>query len=334
MAGIGRIGGFGGMDSMAQTVLIIDDDRDINEMLGRLAQMAGWEYLKAETGADGLRLARREHPDVVILDMMLPDVDGYAICRDLTCNRSTSDIPVIMLSCMCQPSDALEAAFCGACRYLAKPFSPDAVLTNMREAVNSNRSATPPLLSGHFELAATESVKSLSAISRMIRDIALLTPLHDEELEALQKAFIHLAKWFIPKDNPATTVARTPLSVDYQIRLPSPGQAATAEADCGIHWTFGQPPADLLANVAIAERPRGRFLRLPTRRRREKRPNESAAYRHWMTFMELGGFTLVEHRKGAGSVHLVKRFRPTSLMVPADGTVLPVSSIATTQLKG
>lgn len=334
MAGIGRTGGFGGMDSMAQKVLIIDDDRDINEMLGRLAQLAGWEYLKAETGADGLRLARSAHPDVVILDMMLPDVDGYAICRDLTCNRRTSNIPVIMLSCMCQPSDALEAAFCGACRYLAKPFSPDAVLTNMREAVNSNKSTTPPSLSGHFELAATESVKSLSAISRMIRDISVLTPLHDEELEALQKAFIHLAKWFIPKDNPATTVARPPLSVDYQIHLPSPGEAATADPDCGIHWTFGQTPADLLANLDIAARPSGRILRLPIRYRQGKKANESAAYRHWTTFMELGGFTLVEHRKGAGSVHLVKRFRPTSVMVPADGTVLPVSSIAIPQIKG
>ena len=317
---------------MAQTVLIIDDDHDINEMLGRLAEMAGWKYLKAETGADGLRLARSQHPDVVILDMMLPDKDGYAICRELTCNRSTSNIPVIMLSCMCQPSDALEAAFCGACRYLGKPFSPDAVLTNMRDAVNSSRSAAAPPLSGHFEVTATESAKSLSAISRMIRDIALLTPLQDEELEALQKAFIHLAKWFIPKDNPATTVVCTPLTVEYQIRLPSPGQAAATEPDCGVHWIFSQTPPDLLTGVSIAEPPRGRLLRLPRRPRREKRPRESAAYYHWLTFMALGGFTLVEHQKGAGSVHLVKRFRPASLMVPADGTVLPVSSTATTQI--
>ncbi len=319
---------------MAQTVLIIDDDRDINEMLGQLAQMAGWEYLKAETGTDGLRLARSQHPDVVILDMMLPDVDGYSICRELTCNRSTSNIPVIMLSCMCQPADALEAAFCGASRYLAKPFSPEAVLTNMREAVNSNRSSATPPLSGHFDLAATESVKSLSAISRMIRDISVRTPLHDDEIEALRKAFFYLAKWFIPTDGPATAVARTPLSVDYQIRLPSSGPAATAESDCGVHWTFSQTPADLLTGVDTAERPRGRLLRLPTRPRQDKRPKESAACLHWKEFMSLGGLTLVEHQKEAGLVHLVKRFRPASLMVPADGTVLPVSSIATTHMKG
>lgn len=316
---------------MAQTVLIIDDDRDINEMLGQLVQMAGWKYMKAETGSDGLSLARSQHPDVVILDMMLPDVDGYAICRDLTCTRSTSNIPVIMLSCMCQQSDALEAAFCGAFRYLAKPFSPEAVLTNLREAVDSSRSRTSPPLSGHFSIDAKESVKSLAAISRMMRDIAVLTTMDDAQLESLRNAFIHLVKWFTPPGHPAAVGAGTPLAVDYEIRLPGPGQAATADGDYGVFWTFSQTPADLLAGAEISQPPKGRLLHLPGRHRLRKKGPVSAACRHWTAFMEMGGFTLLENRQDAGWVRVVKRFRPANLMVPADGTVLPLNSIATTR---
>ncbi|NNM87889.1 MAG: hypothetical protein HKL95_05160 [Phycisphaerae bacterium] len=115
--------------------------------------------------------------------------------------------------------------------------------------------------------------------------------------------------------------------------MPSPEPAApTAKPDYGVHWKFSQTPTDLSAGAEISPRQRGGLLNLPRRHRPGKRAKDSEAYRHWAVFMALGGLTLVENRKGAGSVHVVKRLHPANLMVPADGTVLPVSSIASTQV--
>ena len=90
---------------MSTTVLVVEDDLEINELLGEYLALEGLRYLKAATGQAGIHLAQTQHPDAIILDLMLPDVDGFEVARRLTGQRATYDVPVIILSCLCQDID-------------------------------------------------------------------------------------------------------------------------------------------------------------------------------------------------------------------------------------
>lgn len=106
---------------MAQArVLVIDDERMIRDAVSAYFAREGWEALAAENGADGLRLLEERGADCVVLDLMLPDMPGEAVCRRI---RETSDVPVIMLTAKNLEADLLNGFSLGADDYVTKPFS-------------------------------------------------------------------------------------------------------------------------------------------------------------------------------------------------------------------
>jgi DNA-binding response OmpR family regulator len=96
-----------------------------------------YSYLEAEDGSDALNLARREHPDLVILDVMLPSLDGLAVCRELKADPTLAATPVLMLSCIPDRGIAARGEAAGALRYLTKPFRPSELLTEVEQLVGS-----------------------------------------------------------------------------------------------------------------------------------------------------------------------------------------------------
>jgi DNA-binding response OmpR family regulator len=105
---------------MNNRVLLIDDDQVLMQMLSQYLRKNGFEVYEASTGKDGLRLAYNEHPDLVILDVMLPGMDGWEVCARL---REMADLPVIMLSGKTTESDKLRGFRLGVDDYVTKPFS-------------------------------------------------------------------------------------------------------------------------------------------------------------------------------------------------------------------
>src|SRR5438045_3005881 len=99
---------------MSTTVLVVEDDHEINELMGEYLGLEGINYLQALTGQAGIHLAGAQHPDAIILDLMLPDIDGFEVARAITSKRATFDIPIIVLSCMCQECDREKAVSAGA----------------------------------------------------------------------------------------------------------------------------------------------------------------------------------------------------------------------------
>ena len=120
-------------------VLVVEDDPEINELVGAYVEIAGFHYIKAADGAAALRQAREHHPACIVLDVMLPDLDGFEICRRLKANRDTADIPVVMLTALDREEHRRQGAECGADTYLTKPFDPDRLMDTIREKAN-NRS--------------------------------------------------------------------------------------------------------------------------------------------------------------------------------------------------
>ena len=117
-------------------ILLIDDEMRIAQGLRRYFQNAGFEFEAAYDGPSGLALARQGKPDLVILDLMLPGIDGLDICRIL---RSESNIPIIMLTARVEETDKLIGLELGADDYVTKPFSPRELVARSRAVLRRTR---------------------------------------------------------------------------------------------------------------------------------------------------------------------------------------------------
>src|SRR4051794_24188664 len=108
---------------MPRTVLIVDDEHDTNEILARMVQARGFEPIQLFEGAQVLASVREHTPDLVLLDLMMPDMDGFAICEQLKRNRETNLIPIVMVTALNDPNHRIRGIRVGANGYLAKPFT-------------------------------------------------------------------------------------------------------------------------------------------------------------------------------------------------------------------
>ena len=105
---------------MKTKILLVDDDQNFSSLLSRFLQQSNFEVLAANSGPAGLRLAYNEHPDLVLLDVMMPGMDGWEVCARL---REMSDVPVIMLTAKAAEADKLRGFQLGVDDYVTKPFS-------------------------------------------------------------------------------------------------------------------------------------------------------------------------------------------------------------------
>jgi two-component system OmpR family response regulator len=115
-------------------VLVVEDDPQINELVGAYAQIAGFEYRRALNGTEALAEVVRRAPRVIVLDVMLPDVDGFEVCRRIKQQQSAvagARVPVIFLTAMDNEAARRKGMECGADEYLTKPFDPDRLLESL-----------------------------------------------------------------------------------------------------------------------------------------------------------------------------------------------------------
>ena len=112
-----------------KTILVVDDERNIVELLRLYLEKEGWAVLAASDGEEGLALHARHDPDLVILDLMLPKVDGFEVCREL---RRRGDVPIVMLTARDDVVDSIVGLELGADDYVAKPFNPRALVARIK----------------------------------------------------------------------------------------------------------------------------------------------------------------------------------------------------------
>ena len=121
-------------------VLLVDDDQKLLELLSAYFLKNGFAVLKATNGPDALELAQREAPDLIVLDLMLPGLDGWEVCRRL---RKTSDVPILMLTARDEEADRLIGLELGADDYVTKPFSPREVVARAKAILRRSRREMP-----------------------------------------------------------------------------------------------------------------------------------------------------------------------------------------------
>jgi DNA-binding response OmpR family regulator len=113
-----------GAERKQPVVLAADDDEDILELIVFRLERSGYTVLQARDGAEALELARRSRPDLAVLDVMMPKLDGFELTRRLREDESTSKMPIILLTARTQEADVERGFDAGADDYLRKPFSP------------------------------------------------------------------------------------------------------------------------------------------------------------------------------------------------------------------
>lgn len=119
-------------------ILIVDDERDIVETLSFMLKAKGFECISAYDGEEGLNLAKNSSPNLVILDVMMPKINGYKICRLLKFDQKYKDIPIIMITARSQEEDKLIGEETGADEYITKPFEFSEVLEKINKYLSNN----------------------------------------------------------------------------------------------------------------------------------------------------------------------------------------------------
>jgi len=122
-----------------ETILIVDDEEDILELIRYNLKNEGYHVLVAQTGEAAIKMARQSRPDLLILDLMLPGMDGLEVTRYLKNNESTQDLPIVMLTAKGEESDIITGLELGANDYISKPFSPKVLVARIRAILRRRR---------------------------------------------------------------------------------------------------------------------------------------------------------------------------------------------------
>ncbi|HEY0945536.1 MAG TPA: response regulator [Opitutaceae bacterium] len=127
---------------MSPTILSVDDEQDVTDLVSFHLRKAGYEVLTAADGRQALEVIQRRRPDLVILDLMLPDIDGFGVCEILRRQAATATIPIIILTAWATTDAKSLGLELGALDYLTKPFSPKQLVERVRHLLDLR--PTPP----------------------------------------------------------------------------------------------------------------------------------------------------------------------------------------------
>jgi DNA-binding response OmpR family regulator len=191
---------------MSKKILVIDDEQQIVEICCDYLKAAGYQVVSANDGRVGLELTRREQPDLVVLDLMMPEIDGFEVCKAI---RKTGEIPIIMLTARVEELDKLIGLELGADDYITKPFSPRELVARVKTVLrrigsepgsDQIRAGEVVLDRGHFEIRWNDRIVTLtptefeilallmSQPGRIFSRAQLLVAVHGVAFESYERA--------------------------------------------------------------------------------------------------------------------------------------------------
>lgn len=142
---------------MPETILLIEDEEDVSDLIRYHLKKSKYRVLTAADGLEGLRLASEERPDAVILDVMLPRLNGFEVAKRMKADPSTASIPLLILSAKGEPENRIKGLELGADDYLPKPFSPKELLLRIKALLRRRQAsvAEEVLVTGPFTVDRT-----------------------------------------------------------------------------------------------------------------------------------------------------------------------------------
>jgi len=128
---------------MKKKILVVDDEPDFIEFLSIRLKSSGYDVISASDGESGLKKAQKEKPDLIILDILMPKINGFELCKRLKENELTKDMPVIMLTALAQEKDLSKGLEEGADCFITKPFNSLDLLYEIKTALTEKNGAHP-----------------------------------------------------------------------------------------------------------------------------------------------------------------------------------------------
>ena len=176
-----------GRETLMPTALIVEDEPEANKLLAMLVQLRGYQTESALDGAQAIEHLQKHVPDVVFLDLMLPDVDGYEICRSLKSSGSTSAVPVIIVTARITAENRMESFRAGADDFIPKPYMPDEIFEALEQAQIWKSEIQSSLISGEAWLDSRDEAKTLRSLARLRNAIRAWSGLDSETIDELNR---------------------------------------------------------------------------------------------------------------------------------------------------
>jgi two-component system, OmpR family, response regulator len=173
---------------MNRKALIVDDEKDLALILAEHLKIWGFEPMLLHEGKDVVECVRKSRPTVILLDLMLPDIDGYAICETLKLDRETNLIPVIMTTAMSDQEDKIHGLQVGANTYLTKPFAAEALNEAIQNALNWLEDLKQHGTQGEIRFHLQSDTHYLEELNHLLGSLFLFSGLSQQQVKQLTTA--------------------------------------------------------------------------------------------------------------------------------------------------
>jgi len=172
------------------TALIVEDEPQANKLLAMLLELRGYATESAFSGGEALEKARNRVPDVVFLDLMLPDLDGYEVCRALKKSGTTSQVPVVIVTARIATQNRIESFRAGADDYVPKPYTPDQIFAALDQSNAWKRESVAPQFEGEVVLDSRDDGQTLRHLARLRGLLLARSGLEPNAIESICAAII------------------------------------------------------------------------------------------------------------------------------------------------
>lgn len=176
-----------------ETALIVEDHPEQADLVARILGMRAYQPILAEDGETGLKLAREQNPDVILLDLMLPDVNGFDVCRRLRTDPATRLIPVVMLTALNDVQHRVHGFRVGANAYVTKPFD----INDLFDAISAARAWRTSMehrsLQGEIQVELNSEITLLKDLNDFLMVVCQSTPLAQEQVIQIRQAVMEMA---------------------------------------------------------------------------------------------------------------------------------------------
>jgi DNA-binding response OmpR family regulator len=176
------------------TALIVEDHPDQAQMVAQVLRLRAYEPILAETGETGLRLARERRPDVVVLDLMLPDINGFDVCRQLRSDRETMLTPVVMLTALGDAENRVRGFRVGANAYVTKPYGIDELIRAISAARDWRRAIERDNIQGEIHVELNSEITLLQDLNDFLLHLCRETPFSNDQVLQLRQAVLEMAQ--------------------------------------------------------------------------------------------------------------------------------------------
>jgi CheY-like chemotaxis protein len=195
--------------------LIVEDEPEANKLLGMLLRLRGYQTVSAFTGREALELVEKEPPDIMFLDLMLPDLNGYEVCKILKSAKGTSLIPLVIVTARIAAENRIESFCLGADDYIAKPYTPDQIFQSVDQAVRWLDQSRAGAIQGQIAFDHRDDGEILRRLGQLRSLIFARTPLGLDAVVQIGRGIKEI--WCVADESARTSAAERTMTLAYTL---------------------------------------------------------------------------------------------------------------------